>query len=172
MGNRGCLHDAFASIKKNWARKPWVTCLLEYKGQRRSLMAPGQYTELFFLDEATALAAGHRPCGTCQRSRYEVFKQLWLNANHAELGSEDVSIQDLDSRLHSERRASAANQTAWLADVASLPDGVMVTTAGGTEEAWLKWREQLYRWTPHGYDASSSLSEMSSVEVITPKRIV
>lgn len=172
MGNRGCLHDASGNLIRNWARKPWVICLLEYKGQRRSLMAPGQYTELFFLDEATALAAGHRPCGTCQRSRYEVFKQLWLNANHAELGSGGISIQDLDSRLHGERRVSAANQTAWVTDAKSLPDGVMVTTVGATEEAWLKWREQLYRWTPHGYDGSSTLNEMPSVEVITPKSIV
>ena len=68
MGNRGCLHDAGKRLgASRWTRKQWVICKLEFNGRQRELMAPGKYTELFFLDEATALSAGHRPCNTCRR---------------------------------------------------------------------------------------------------------
>ena len=77
MGNRGCLHDAERRIIKTSARVAWVTCRLEWKDIRRTIMAPGKYTELFFLDEATALAAGHRPCGDCRAERLDEFKRAW-----------------------------------------------------------------------------------------------
>ena len=75
MGNRGgCMHDAGGELRvARWRSAQWIVCLLEFKGRRRAVMTPGRYTELFFLDEATALAAGHRPCAECQR---QAFTQL------------------------------------------------------------------------------------------------
>ena len=73
FGNRGVLHDDQGRIRRTWQLKRWLICVLEYKGRRRTVMTPGRYTELFFLDEATALAAGHRPCAECRRERYNAF---------------------------------------------------------------------------------------------------
>ena len=81
MGNRGCLHDAEGHVVRTSARKAWVSCLLQFKGIQRKVMTPGHYTELFFLDEATALAAGHRPCSTCRRDAAKRFVGHWTRAN-------------------------------------------------------------------------------------------
>src|SRR5439155_774564 len=77
----GCLHDAMQRIVRPFVSRRWIACLLEFKGRRRIVMTPNRYTELFFLDEATALAAGHRPCAECQRIRYDVFREHWAAAN-------------------------------------------------------------------------------------------
>ena len=77
MGNRGCLHDDGGNIVRQSARDAWVTCLLSFKERQRQIMQPGHYTELFFLDEATALAAGHRPCSECRRERYVAYQEAW-----------------------------------------------------------------------------------------------
>jgi hypothetical protein len=78
MGNRGCLHGANRQLtSKRWTRKAWVICELSFHGRHRDVMAPGSYTELFFLDEATALAAGHRPCGTCRKAASKDFVAAW-----------------------------------------------------------------------------------------------
>lgn len=172
MGNRGCLHDGDGNLIKKWVRKAWVICLLEYKGRHRQIMSPGQYTELFFLDEVTALAAGHRPCGTCQKSRYEIFKQLWIRANIAELGKAVSSIQDIDEHLHAERHACAGNKAIWTSKLSDLPDGVMVTTANAPGKPLLFWRSRLYLWTPEGYEMAVAPSDLDFVNVITSKSIV
>src|SRR5688500_8008085 len=85
MGNRGCLHDGDQRIRRLFVGKRWIHCVLEFKGRRRQVMAPGRYTELFFLDESTALAAGHRPCAECQRDRYLEFRRCWM-AGRGEAG--------------------------------------------------------------------------------------
>src|SRR6202451_2054834 len=77
MGNRGVLHDAEGRIKRVWQLKRWIVCVLEFRGRKRQVMTPGRYTELFFLDEATALAAGHRPCAECRRQRFNAFRDAW-----------------------------------------------------------------------------------------------
>src|SRR5688572_32956373 len=77
MGNRGCLHDGGGNVRRAWQVKRWLICVLEFRGRRRRVMTPGHYTELFFLDEATALAAGHRPCAECRRSRFDAFRRAW-----------------------------------------------------------------------------------------------
>ncbi len=170
MGNRGCLHDTLGHVTNEWARKSWVSCLLEFKGRHRKLMAPGQYTELFFLDEATALAAGHRPCGTCQKSRYENFKQAWLKANNDFLPGIGASIKEIDERMQGERRVSAGESAAWTADIGDLPDGTMLEM--NRDEVWLKWRGRLYHWMPDGYDVSRAAPDKKSVVVITPRSVV
>jgi len=83
MGNRGCLHDGARHIVRQFQRKAWISCQLAFKGIKRSVMNPGEYTELFFLDEATALAAGHRPCATCSRPRFTAFVEAWKKGNPA-----------------------------------------------------------------------------------------
>src|SRR4051812_40893027 len=81
MGNRGRLHDDGTEILRPFAVKRWIICKLEFNGRHRQVMALNQYTELFFLDEATALAAGHRPCAECNRTKYNLFRELWARAN-------------------------------------------------------------------------------------------
>lgn len=103
MGNRGCLHDASGRITRPYRLTAWIYCLLEFKGRRRAVMSPGKYTELFFLDEATALAAGHRPCAECQRGRYNEFMAYWGKANAELLGGEKLRAGAVDAVLQRER---------------------------------------------------------------------
>lgn len=167
MGNRGCLHDANGNITKQSARRAWVTCLLEFNGRQRRVMSPGQYTELFFLDEATALAAGHRPCATCQRARFEEFKALWGRA----MGEPAVSLDEIDQTLQAQRLASAGTQALRQSDLANLPDGVMVARQANPEIALLYWQGLLFPWTPEGYLAPLSPSAGERVTVITPQAV-
>ena len=102
-GNRGCLRDATGRIVRQTRLNTWIYCVLEFKGRRRALMQPGRYTELFFLDEATALAAGHRPCAECQRGRYNEFMACWGKANAGLLGGEKLRAPVVDAVLQRER---------------------------------------------------------------------
>lgn len=134
-GNRGRLHDDRGVVRREWQVKRWISCRLEFRGRHRTggPMAPGRYTGLFFLDEATALAAGHRPCAECRNADYKSFLALTGAAG----------ADDLDERLHGERLGSKQPR-----DVASLPDGAFVLVDG---EPWLVLRGELLRWTPGGY---------------------
>lgn len=128
MGNRGCLHnDGKQIVRHTCAHQGWIICDLEHKGNDRNpLMKPGQYTELFFLDEATGLSAGHRPCGECRRDAFRSFKSAWLARNqHAGLGPES-SIKELDAVLHVERLTDAGAKQRCRAAIGSLPDGVLL----------------------------------------------
>src|SRR5262245_27436707 len=104
MGNRGVLHDDAGRIQRAWQVKRWLVCVLAFKGRKRRGMRPGRYTELFFLDEATALAAGHRPCAECRRQRYNAFCNAWRLADAR--GSHLPTADEIDRRLHAERVAS------------------------------------------------------------------
>lgn len=167
MGNRGCLHDANGRIRTQSGRPAWVTCLLKYKGRKREVMSPGQYTELFFLDEATALGAGHRPCGTCQKARYDIFKTLWMQANTGMASN----IQDLDRHLNGERLASVGTAAFWLAKLGDLPSGVFVVTDTDPKSALLIWEGRLYPWTANGYLAPRMIDMDEHVLVLTPRSI-
>ena len=95
MGNRGVLHDNQRRLTdKRWTHQHWIICLTEFKDRKRPLMSPGCYTELFFIDESTALAAGHRPCAECRRKAYNHFKQAWIKGN-SHLGLPDKIGVDL-----------------------------------------------------------------------------
>src|SRR5919198_4389061 len=101
-GNRGCLHDAHGRIRRHHSGRRWIACRLRFRGWHRSpLMQPGRFTELFFLDEATALAAGHRPCALCRRADYERLVELWRELHPGEEGADAI-----DTRLHGERLAA------------------------------------------------------------------
>ena len=136
-GNRGCLHDDAGRIRRRHATRRWIACRLEFRGRRRApLMQPGRYTELFFLDEATAFAAGHRPCAECRRPDYD-----HLLAVLRERGADAI-----DARLHAERLDGRERRLHPLP--ADLPDGAFVLRDG---EPWLVRGGVLRRWTPAGY---------------------
>jgi hypothetical protein len=173
MGNRGRLHDAARRLVRQVvpSYRAWVTCVLEFKGRRRVVMTPGRYTELFFLDEATALAAGHRPCGECRRSDYRRFKAAWLSAN-AERGlGADPAIAALDRELHRDRLGSDGRQRTFAAALGRLPDGVFVSLPD-RGEPFLIWRDALWAWSPAGYVGSRARPAAIEVTVLTPRSTV
>ena len=125
-GNRGCLHDAEGRIRRRYQVTRWIACRLEFRGCRRSpLMQPGRYTELFFLDEATALAAGHRPCAECRREDYDCFTSVWRDL-HGDAGADAI-----DARLHGERiDPETRGHRLHPAAADALPDGAFVLRDG------------------------------------------
>lgn len=160
MGNRGCLVNAQGELVRRWQLERWIACALEFKGRRRHpLMAPGRYTELFFLDEATACAAGHRPCHECRRADAEAFADAW-RVTHPR----DRRLPQIDARLHRERTLGAYRQAACT----ELPPGTMVSLHG---RAWLLTGDGLRAWTHGGY-TDQRARPREPVPVLTPPSIV
>jgi hypothetical protein len=159
-GNRGCLHDDQGRIRRRWAVKRWIACRLEFRGwQRGPLLQPGKFTELFFLDEATAFAAGHRPCALCRREDYNRFSELFPGPRGADA---------MDEQLHGERFDPATRgRLLHEAALEQLPDGAFVREGG---EPWLVLGDELRRWTPGGYAARIARPRRSTV--ITPPSLV
>jgi hypothetical protein len=171
MGNRGgCLHDAAQRIVRPFAGRRWIVCVLEFKGRRRRVMTPGRYTELFFLDEATAFAAGHRPCAECQRSRYNVFREHWAAANPDLAAAARPAADDMDHVLHAERLGPGRTKRTYRDRLARLPVGVMVADEHG--RAFLVHERGLLRWTPGGYAARERRAVDAEVSVLTPRSVV
>jgi hypothetical protein len=157
-GNRGCLHDETGRIRRSFAVKRWIACRLEFKGWRRtSLLQPGRFTELFFLDEATAFAAGHRPCALCRRADYDRFVAL--------VGAR---ADEIDERLHAERLDASRRRRLHPARLRDLPDGAFVLEGG---QPWLVLGGELLRWTPSGYTDRLPRSG-GNVVLITPPSLV
>jgi hypothetical protein len=171
MGNRGCLHDADGRIVRHHQVSRWIICLLEFKGRKRPLMQPGRYTELFFLDEATALAAGHRPCAECQRTRYQHFLDLWAET-HAIQGKPRAG--ELDAALQAARWTQEGKVT-YTARLDDLPPGVMVTALDDTR-SYLYWPQSgggtLWRWDFTGYRPGPEWSGTTLVRILTPQPTV
>jgi hypothetical protein len=146
-GNRGIIHDPATKIllKRRWTTKAWLVCSCEYKGRRRAVMAGRSWTELFFLDEAVALAAGHRPCFHCRREAAERFRAAWVAAR----GGPRPSAAAIDTVLHHERIERGRKRIHPIpGTLAELPDGAMVATAGS---AFTLRSRQAHRWTNEGY---------------------
>jgi len=165
-GNRGCLHDTAGRIVRPFQVRRWIACRLDFKGRRRSpLMQPGRYTELFFLDEATALAGGHRPCAECRREDYVRFLERWTERHPRERTADAI-----DRRLHAERFDSDT-RSRHFHDVAlaSLPDGAFVLRDG---EPYAVRGSSLLLWTPRGYASRVHRSRGETVRVITPPSLV
>jgi hypothetical protein len=160
-GNRGCLHDDRRRIRRRYAGKRWIACRLSFRGRRRHpLMQLGRFTELFFLDEATAFAAGHRPCALCRREDYRRFLEV--------LG--ESSADALDARLHGERVDTATHaQRRHTAPFAALPDGTFVLHGG---EPDLVLGDALLRWTPAGYTRRQERPREGLAVVLTPPSLV
>ena len=168
LGNRGILHNDAKEIVSPWKHNAWVTCQLSFKGWKREIFSPGNYSELFFLDEATAFSAGHRPCGMCRRERFNEFKAAWQTAN---LDSDQLhSKAEIDKRLHAERAIRGGKKVTYTAEFKSLPDGTFIDYQG---QAHLCWKGALKQWFPEGYSETSVLlGEDEMVTVLTPRSIV
>jgi hypothetical protein len=173
MGNRGgCFHRPDQTLKaRRWATRTWIACLLEFKGRRRQLMQPNRYTELFFLDEATALAAGHRPCFECRRTTAERFARLWSRAHRL---PKPPRAHQMDDVLHAERAEPRGAKRTHVAALAGVPDGAFVLHAanGAAPRAYLVDAYRLLAWSPAGYEYFISQPSQALIEVLTPRSIV
>lgn len=165
-GNRGCLHNERGEIVRQYRGIRWIVCLLEYKGRRHPIMKPGTYTDLFFLDEATALAAGHRPCAECQRGRFDLFRRHWAAANKEKTDSARPLAPVIDAALHRER--TALGKMAISAD--DLPNGTFITD--NEIDAYLVFDRELYLWTPAGYRDKNNGRAHFPARVLTPASVV
>ena len=153
-GNRGCLHDEHGRIRRRYDGKRWIACRLRFRGRHRApLLQPGRFTALFFLDEATAFAAGHRPCALCRREDYVRFREIV-----GEGGADAI-----DARVH-EERLRRRHEAAY----PCLPEGAFVLV---DEEPWLVHGDSLSRWTPSGYTDRLARPQGAAV-VLTPPTLV
>lgn len=163
MGNRGILHDAEGRLgRARWRHPNWVACRLAFKGRRRRVMSPGRYTELFFWDEAVALAAGHRPCAECRRADYLAFRRA-LAATRPEVAG--LAAAQLDRLLHRDRLEGRAQRRLPL-PAAEVPEGAFLHWQGA---AWLLWQAEVHRYAPGGYaEARPRAALPAEVLVMTP----
>jgi hypothetical protein len=149
IGNRGIIHDPATKtlLGRRWTTKAWLVCVLHFKGQRREVMSRRSWTELFFLDEAIALAAGHRPCFYCRREAAEAFRSAWARGN----GGSAPLAHEMDAQLHAERLERGRKRVhAIPGPVGKLPDGAVITAAG---KAFTLVRGNAFLWTEEGYRA-------------------
>jgi hypothetical protein len=168
MGNRGCIHrpDRTLGVTR-WRTKMWISCVLDWRGRRRDVMPPGRWTALFFLDEATALAAGHRPCGYCRRADHRWFAESWQAAQGL---AERPYAWQLDVWLHAERVVSRTRaKLTRPARLADLPDGAMISYRG---EPALVIDGTLRPWSFDGYGPPTAPGPDTTVTLLTPPSIV
>jgi hypothetical protein len=169
MGNRGILHDDQKRIVVPWRLKRWITCALTFRERKRQVFAPHRYSELFFLDEATSFAAGHRPCAECRRERYNEFRAAWMEA-YSNVADRKVGADDIDSVLHAQRAIRGGGKKTWQAHLAALPSGTFIEYRGRPH---LIWNGRLWPWTFAGYeDPVPSSAAAAEVTVLTPQSIV
>jgi hypothetical protein len=165
-GNRGIIHDPATKtlLNRRWATKTWLVCSCEYKARRRAVMAERSWTELFFLDEAVALAAGHRPCFACRRAAAERFRECWAAAHGGPL----PSVKAMDSVLHDERLDGGRKRVHPIpGPLEALPDGAAVVAAGA---AFVLHSGQAHRWTNEGYGRPERLRQADGL--LTPPSIL
>ena len=166
MGNRGgALHNSEREIVRPYKGRRWITCVLEFRGRHRTVMSERRYTELFFLDEAVALAAGHRPCAECRRERFNAFREAW---QRAKMSNTLPFADDMDLELHPSRIDRRAKVT-YKAALNSLPDGCFVQLE---DHAYLVSGDSLLLWTPEGYATLEARPNNLTVQVLTPAPIV
>jgi hypothetical protein len=175
MGNRGGpFHLPNRTLRsRRWHSKQWIACVLDFKNRHRpAMMQPNRYTELFFLDEATALAAGHRPCFECRRRDALRFAELW-NAGRGL--AERARASEMDAVLHAERVAAQGRKLTFRARMTDLPVGTFVRYAaqGAQARPYLIAGRRMLAWTPAGYaDGLPTPTVKLEAEVLTPLSIV
>jgi hypothetical protein len=162
MGNRGRLHRPDGSLGPGWTTRAWIACALSFRGRRRTIMAPGSYTELFFLDEATAYAAGHRPCAECRRAAFRAFRDLW-GAVHG-----PARAPEIDAALHAARTRRDRTKVTFEAEARDLPSGTMIALPDGPA---LLHGDAALPWSLSGY-APPIRRPDGSVTVLTPAPVV
>lgn len=158
-GNRGILHDEARQLRHRWTSKAWICCSLRWKEVRRIPMSPRTWTELFFLDEAVALAAGHRPCAACRRSAYTAFRNAWCAA-----GLPGSNAPAMDAHLHAARLTPQRVQRLHMAAAESLPDGTFILH--GTPHLLLG--PHAHSYSPAGY-LTPIPRPTGPVQVMTPE---
>ena len=164
-GNRGCLHDDDGRIRRRYNGRRWIACRLEFRGWHRSpLLQPGRFTELFFLDEATAFAAGHRPCALCRREDYVRFTELWADLHPGQLGADAIDLQLHAERVETGTRVQLHHDAAF----DELPDGSFVVQDGVPK---LVLGAQLLNWSPAGYGSRAPRLN-GRATLITPPSLV
>ena len=174
LGNRGGpFHRPDRTLgARRWHSKLWIACRLQFKGRHREVMQPNRYTELFFLDEATALAAGHRPCFECRRQEAETFAALWARSQGL---AQRPRAAEMDEVLHAERVGPGGRKVTFRARLADIPSGAFVRYAadGGALRPHLVAGTHLLAWDHAGYATPVPKSAVSdNVEVLTPRTIV
>jgi hypothetical protein len=168
-GNRGgTLHSDGREIVRGFSSQRWITCVLAFKGRRRSVMAPNCYTELFFLDEAVAFAAGHRPCAECRRERFLKFKLTWMQRDGITL-NQPIHAADIDAELHRARLDNQKRKRTYEAALHLLPNGCFVDI---DQAGYLVWNDALFLWTPEGYANKERRPSGLTVTVLTPEPTV
>ncbi len=158
MGNRGgCFHDDEQALKRtHWKTRQWITCALEFKDRQRDQMMPGKYTELFFLDEATAFAAGHRPCYECRYPDAKRFREALVRSGVFRYRPKASDLSDaIAGEIQSVLKGKSDREQV---ETNSLPDGAMFTTGAS---AYLKWQGQAHPWSFSGYGAPTALPQQS-----------
>lgn len=161
-GNRGIIHDPATKtlLKKRWSSPAWITCLCEFRGWRRPVMGRRSWTELFFLDEATAFAAGHRPCFFCRRDDANRFRSCWEKGN----GVSDIRAKEIDAVLHQERLERGRKRLHPLPmKVTQLPDGAMVARG---DDSFLIVQSRALQWSMEGYREAEAV--LDGALLLTP----
>lgn len=168
MGNRGCIHrlDRTLGVTR-WRTRMWISCVLDWNGRKRDVMPPGRWTALFFLDEATALSAGHRPCGFCRRADHRWFGESWRAARGLAVRP---YAWEMDVALHAERVDRQRTKLTHPAVLGELPDGAMVKLDGGRPA--LVAGGALLPWSLDGYERPLAISQEASVTLLTPPSVV
>ena len=169
LGNRGQLHGSGKTILRPFKHQAWIICLLQFKNRHREVMSPNLWTELFFYDEATAFAAGHRPCFECRRADADRFKEAWLKGNPEYGFTKKTSVNLIDEILQGERIDANKNKVTFEATIKELPDGTFILM---DHEPYLIVDAMIYRWTPFGYDKANPLPQLENVKVLTPRSMV
>jgi len=169
MGNRGVIHDDHQQIVRPFKLKAWIACRLEFKGRKRKVMTPDRWTELFFLDEATAFSAGHRPCFECRREDANVFKSFWLKGNPEYNFNAKTPIGKIDEILHRERMGDNRSKVTFEEKVGAIPNGSFVLFGN---DPYLIFDGSLYLWSPFGYEKKIPLPNVEKLAVLTPRSIV
>jgi hypothetical protein len=165
MGNRGILHTPDGQLVRDSQVRRWIACRLEFRGRHHPVLAPGTWTALFFLDEAAALAGGHRPCAECRRADYVAFQSAWRQVYPSAPASADA----MDAVLHTERRLRPWVKRTYVAELADLPNGTYVAL---DDRGWLVLDHELLAWSPDRYVDRRRRPARGAVTVLTPPSVV